>query len=148
MRVPLSTCRYRLAILWFAGFVLLAAILVGQQAFGHYGEDADAAWGWLLPNIVPTLSLMVGVLVAAQRAKRPETDKVDRAFFRLTLLISTAYLLLLLFTVLVQPVAHADPLTLMDSSKLYLGPFQGLATGMLAAFFMSASDEAAMTARG
>ena len=141
MRVPLSSCRYTLAILWFVGFVLLAGILVVQQAFGHYGDDADAAWGWLLPNIVPTLSLMVAVLVAAQRTKRPEKDTVDRAFFRLTFAISAAYLLLLLFTVLVQPVAHADPLTLMDGSKLFLGPFQGLATGLLAAFFMSASDD-------
>ncbi|HET9068972.1 MAG TPA: hypothetical protein VFN28_10030 [Amaricoccus sp.] len=141
MRVPLSTCRYRLAILWLAGFFVLAGLLAIQHALGHYGEDADAAWGWLLPNVVPTLSLMVGVLVAAQRSKPPDRESVDRTFFRLSFLVSLAYLGFLLFTILVQPFATLAPLALMDGSKLYLGPFQGLATGMLAAFFMSATDE-------
>ena len=125
---------------------MLAFLLVVQHTLGHYGEDADAAWGWLLPNVLPTLSLMVGVLVAAQRAKHTEAETVDRNFYRLSFAISAAYLLFLLFTVLIQPYASQDPLALMDSSKLYLGPFQGLATGMLAAFFVSGSEGSAPAA--
>jgi hypothetical protein len=145
MRIQLSGCRYTLAILWFLGFGALAGILAVQQAFGYYDDNANDAWGWLLPNVVPTLSLMVGVLVAAQRAQQPEKETVDRAFFLLSLATSVIYLGLLLLTVLLQPAAHSDPLTLMDNSKLYLTPVQGLATGLLAAFFMSGSYEAAGT---
>ncbi len=143
MRVPLSACRHKLAILWFVGSFLLVVLLALQHALGHYGDDPDSAWGWLLPNVFPTLSLMMGVLAAAQRSKHPDKGDVDRTFFRLSWAVSAAYLGLLLFTVLVQPFARLDPLDLMESSKLYLGPFQGLATGLLAVFFMSASDDAA-----
>ena len=141
MKVPLSSCRYKLASLWMGGFFILAVVLVVQQVLGHYGNDADAAWTWLLPNVVPTLSLMVGVLVAAQRSKHPERESVDRNFYRLSLSVSLAYLGFLLLTILIQPFASQAPLTLMESSKNLLTPFQGLATGMLGAFFVSGTDD-------
>ena len=47
----------------------------------------------------------------------------------------------MLFTLLVQPFSPVDPLPLMESSRLYLTPFQALATGMLGAFFISRDED-------
>ncbi len=140
-KISLPTCRYRLTVIWFGGFFLISFIVVLQQAMNYYGGDAEMAWAWLLPNTVPTLSLMVGVLVAAQRSKPTRRETVDRSFYRLTLTISLIYLFLLLFTLLIQPVSPLEPLALMEGSRLYLTPFQGLATGMLGAFFISRDED-------
>ena len=128
-------------MVWFGGFFAIAFLIVMQQVMGYYGRDAEQAWAWLLPNTVPTLSLIVGVLVAAQRSKPAKRETVDRSFYRLTLGVALIYLFLILFTILAQPFSPLEPLALMEGSRLYLTPCQGLATGMLGAFFISRDEE-------
>ena len=134
MKMPMSRCRYWLLGIWLGGAGLVAVILFAQQVFGNYGEEAGSAWSWFTPNVVPTLSLMVAVLVAAQA--EDEGRLVDRAFFLMTLGCSGFFLLLLLLTVLLQPFVEPPPLDVLQGSAWYLVPFQGLATGMLGAFFI------------
>src|SRR3546814_3400024 len=82
---------------------------------------------------MPTLSLIVGVLVADRRAAGKGQDArqagkpVDDLFFRLGAGMSVLYLLLVALSVLVQPLLpQATPLELMQRSNLWLGPLQGL----------------------
>lgn len=132
---PLSSCRYRLAAIWFSGAGLIGFLLFVQQIRGFYGPDAELAWTWFSHYIVPTLSLMVAVLVATHHEpSQPET--VDRGLFRLTVAVSVVFLVLALATILAQPLSTRTPLELMQDSTLYLTPFQGLATGLLGAFFI------------
>ncbi len=139
MKIEVRTCRYTLIVTWFAGACVIALILIVQQVRGYYGEDADLAWSWFTPNVVPTLSLMIAVLVGAQQDSGPDRH-VDRAFYRLTFTASVFYLALLLGTVLVQPFASRQPLDVMKDSIWYLAPFQGLSTGLLGAFFMKRAE--------
>ncbi len=139
MKIDVRHCRYTLMVTWFAGACVIALILIAQQVRGYYGDDADVAWSWFTPNVVPTLSLMVAVLVAAQQETGP-ARQVDRAFYRLTLAVSAFYLALLLGTVLVQPFAARQPLEVMKDSLWYLAPFQGLSTGLIGAFFLKKSE--------
>lgn len=131
-------CQYRLLGVWLAGAGLLGAILVVQQMRGYYGADAQAAWAWFSPNVVPTVSLMVAVVVAAQQ--QHEDRQVDRAFYRMTLAASVIFLLLLFATVLAQPFTDSTPLELMQGSTLYLAIFQAFAAGMLGAFFIKKGE--------
>jgi hypothetical protein len=115
---------------------VVALILFVQQIRNYYGDDIELAWSWFSTNFVPTLSLMVAVLVSAQHETDATRRMVDRSFYWTTLAVSSVFLLLLLATVLVQPIAVRSPLELMQGSTWYLTPFQGLATGMLGAFFI------------
>jgi len=135
--IPMARCKRRLATVWFVLSGLIFLLLVVQTVMGRYGDGATDAWGWFLPNVMPTLSLIVAVLVLDQLdkgAKSPRT--ADRFLFRLAISLSAAYLLLILLSILIQPFAPLPPLQLMQQSNLWLGPLQGLVAGALGAFFI------------
>jgi hypothetical protein len=131
-------CKRRLATVWFALGGVIFLLLVIQTVMGYYGQRATDAWGWFLPNVMPTLSLIVGVLVLDQMGAGVKTRTADAFLYRLALGLSCAYLLLILLSILVQPFAPLPPLELMQQSNLWLGPLQGLVAGTLGAFFIKA----------
>jgi cobalamin synthase len=142
MSAPLSleTSRRRLAVLWFAGAAVSFVTLLAQTLLGRYGKESEQAWGWLLPSVVPTLSLIIGVL-AVSANKPPRADLVvDRFFYRLSWWLSAVYLATVAATLFVQPLTRWAPLDLMLRSNLWLGPMQGLVAAALAAFFFRPPD--------
>ena len=136
--LPMMRCKRRLATIWFllAGVIFL--LLVIQTVMGAYGPRATEAWGWFLPNVMPTLSLIVGVLVLDQMGRGVKTRTANAFLYRLALGLSCAYLLLILLSILIQPFAPLARLELMHQSNLWLGPLQGLVAGALGAFFIKA----------
>jgi H+/Cl- antiporter ClcA len=138
MTLPMIACKRRLAALWFGGAGILFFILLFQSIFGRYGERASDAWSWLLPTIMPTLSLVIGVLVMDALGKGISVIEVDAFLFKLTFGISTAYLVAVLSLFLFQPFTNVSPFELMSQSNLWLGPFQGLVAGAMGAFFVKA----------
>ena len=134
--LPMARCKRRLATVWFILSGLIFLLLVVQTVMGRYGDGATDAWGWFLPNVMPTLSLIVAVLVLDQMGKGARTGTADRFLFRLAISLSAAYLLLILLSILIQPFAALPPLQLMQQSNLWLGPLQGLVAGALGAFFI------------
>jgi hypothetical protein len=136
--IPMARCKRRLATVWFVLSGLIFLLLVAQTVMGRYGNGATDAWGWFLPNVMPTLSLIVAVLVLDQMGKGAQARTADRFLFRLAISLSAAYLLLILLSILVQPFAPLPPLQLMQQANLWLGPLQGLVAGALGAFFIKA----------
>ena len=135
MTIAMSAAKRRLSVVWFTGAALLSILMIGQTILGHY-EDAEDAWSWLLPGIVPTLSLIVGVLVVDALGKGAADRRVDRFMFRVALGLSLFYLLLVAAPVLMQPFAQLPPGELLKLSNLWLAPAQGLVSAALAAFFV------------
>lgn len=135
-RVSMVTCKRRLATLWFLASGFLFLVVTTQTIFGKYGDQATDAWGWLLPTILPTLSLILGVLVMDARGKVVREQEVDRFLFDLTVGLSAVYLLMVALTIFVQPLVSTGAIALMKQSKLWLGPFQGLVSGSMGAFFV------------
>jgi hypothetical protein len=136
--LPMVRCKRRLATVWFVLGGVIFLLLVIQTVMGYYGQRATDAWGWFLPNVMPTLSLIVGVLVLDQMGGGVKTRTADAFLYRLALGLSCAYLLLILLSILIQPFAPLPPLELMQQSNLWLGPLQGLVAGALGAFFIKA----------
>ena len=137
-RLPLVACQRRLAALWLTGAALLLLLMVVQSMGNKYGNATADAWGWLLPTVVPTLSLIVGAFAAAARQKS-ETATVDRFSFRLTFALSAVYLVLILIVPLAQPLTGRPPLELMHLSTLWLQAVQGIVGIALGAYFVSGS---------
>lgn len=152
MKPPLSesAARWRLAYFWLAGAGLVFLILVVQSLTGYYEPKTEQAWSWFLPTVMPTLSLIIGVLVADARKRRQalqddepaEPTPAHRPLYRLSGALSALYLLMVTVSILVQPLLASlpepiKPLELMTRSNLWLGPLQGLTAAALAYFFTS-----------
>jgi hypothetical protein len=131
-RVPLRDCQVRLLILWAGlGGLALVVLLIQVAPGGVYAGRSSDLLDWFLPTVMPTISLMVGTLVAEKRAEPSPT--VDRFAYRLALWLSVLYLLI----VIVALLAFADSRTPLDdlrgSAKLITAIYGlvGLALGVL-----------------
>ncbi len=137
-KISMSKCKKNLSTLWFLSAGILFFILIMQSILGHYGEQYREAWEWLLPNIIPTLSLIISVLVMDALGKSVKTESIDSYMFKFTFSLSLIYLLTILITILLQPFSTISPIELMKRSILWLGPFQGLVSASIVAFFVKA----------
>ncbi len=143
MTTSMVECKRRLATLWFSGAAVLFVVLLVQSIFGRYGSRTSDAWSWLLPTLMPTLSLVIGVLVMDSLGKGVMVKRADKFLFKLTSGMSVVYLVAVLLIFVLQPLSPVGPFELMGQSSLWLGPFQGLVAGAMGAFFVKAPDEAA-----
>jgi hypothetical protein len=143
--MTLTKSKWVFASIWLGGAGLVFLVLVVQSLVGRYGSQSEDAWAWYLPTVMPTLSLIIGVLASDFRAAATSatTDaKVlpvsAKGLLWLGVALSVFYLLLVAVTILVQPfLQDVSPIDLMHRSNLWLGPLQGLTAGVLAAFFRS-----------
>jgi hypothetical protein len=142
--LTLGSCKRRLATLWFGAFAILFLIVLVQSSFGHYGAQLEDAWGWFLPTLLPTLSLMVGVLVVDVKTGSSRGRSAEPFAFRLAFGVSMFYLIIVLATLLLQPFAApaGEAVKYLKVSNLWLAPIQGLATAALGAFFIKTESSA------
>ena len=135
-RLPVVSCQWRLAWAWFIGAGLTFLLLLTQTTSGKYGEQYTKVWSWFLPTVVPTLTLVIGALVYDAK-DQPSTATIDKRMFTLSLILSIAYLFLVLGTLLSTPFSRATPVEWIGQSHLWLSPVQGLVSSALGAFFVS-----------
>ena len=140
--VTLDVARWRLALIWFPSCGLLFFLLVLQSLGGAFEGDLQRAWGWALPNFLPTLSLMLSVFAADALHKTESEIRVRKTFLTLSVWLSIFYLVTLLFTVLSQPIvlfynpdAAFSRIEMLETSNLWLGPLQGLVVVALGVLF-------------
>jgi hypothetical protein len=148
MAVTVTYCKRRLAAAWFVGAGVVFFVVLIQSMLGRYGEDVNEAWGWLLPTVMPTLSLIIGVLVFDAMRTEDPTRTIDKFLFRLTLGLSISYLSAVLLVIALQPFAKVPALQLMTEANIWLGPFQGLVAAALGAFFVKAAQDGASVEKG
>jgi len=135
--ISLKTCKKRLAALWFTmGPIILLFLVVISLLGKKLGNKADEAWGWFLPTVMPTLSLIIGVLVIDAIDPQQTDKKVERFLFWLAFDLSFFYLTIVILTILIQPFTDSTLPDLMKVSNLWLGPIQGLVAAVLGAFFI------------
>jgi hypothetical protein len=127
-------------MVWFIGggvpFLMLAARTLGVGA----RFNVEVAWGWLLPAILPTLSLMIGVIASGES---PGKGEIDSFQFRLAWWLSLIYLSLVTASLLATWLNGSD----LNTFKVFLGPIQGLVAGLLAFFFGRARSASKTTLR-
>jgi hypothetical protein len=134
----LEHARSRLLVIWMIGGGLVFLILTIQSILGRYGDKLQAVWSWFIPTVVPTLSLMVGVLGASALTQDLEEKKIVRVFFfQVSQALSVFYLASLFLTIALEPVTKIAATDLYTMSNYWLGPLQGLVLAALGVLFVS-----------
>jgi hypothetical protein len=136
-RLPVVECQRRLAILWLAGTGAAFLVVLAQTIGGKYGEESGKAWAWFVPTVLPTASLIVGVIIA--QGRQPESgDTVSRLSYSLSWWLSLLYLILVLLTPIAEPLAgYQNPLDFLTTSTAWLTPVQSLVSIALGGFFVA-----------
>ena len=142
-KVPTRECRKRLSIVWFTLGGLLMLFLILKSLSGGFGEGVNDVWAWFLPTLMPTFSLIVGVLALDLGAGATKVEKhVDRLLYRLALWLSVVYLVVVALPIFIAPLVQHSNVDLMKMSHLWLGPLQGLVAGVVGAFFLKGEERA------
>jgi hypothetical protein len=139
--MPLDRVRNHLARLWFLGVVLIVGIVVVQSLLGKYGDRTENAWEWLLPTIMPTIGMIVSVLGYSAFDATASRFTVRKNFYHIAVWLSVFYQFLVLLTILIQPLVGTDPVALMHTSNLWLGPIQGIVASALGVLFVSSKPK-------
>jgi hypothetical protein len=148
--IPLERARWSLARLWFIASAIIFVLLVAQSIGGAYEGALQTAWGWALPNFIPTLALMVSVFAAD--ALRPYSDappsQVREPFYKLSFGLSIFYLFVFLATILSEPIflyvrqgEKVTAIDLLQVSNLWLGPLQGIVVAALGVLFFLKDED-------
>lgn len=136
MTDSMQVAKRRLATIWFTGAGLLFVILFLLTFVPSYANSVTGTWSWYLPTVMPTLSLIVGVLVADASAGTPASRGADPFLFRLALGLSVFYLVVVSMTPLMNVFSARSMTDLLNLSHVWLAPLQGLASAALGAFFV------------
>src|ERR1051326_4090724 len=112
--VPLEQARAKLAGIWFIGSGAVFIILVVQSILGKFGGRLQEVWAWFVPNVLPTLALMLGILGANALTAAQDKRQVKEFFFKLSKYLSIFYVAILALTILLEPLSR------MESVQLYM----------------------------
>ena len=137
-QIPMERCKRHLALLWLVGSAILFILLIAQTVGNHYGDKDNEAWGWLLPNLMPTLLLIVGALMADAFGTGAKAKSVDDFVYKVALALSAVYLFMVVLPIGLQPYVSYTPIELLKRSNLWLGPLQGLVSAAVGVFFVKA----------
>ncbi len=139
MKIEMIKAKKKIATLWFIFSGVILLLIMIQSIMGRFETKSDEAWGWILPTIIPTLSLILSIFIVDIRNTRSSKIFVDIFYYRLTISFSAFYLLTVLLIILLQPFTGTPIITLMKNSNIFLGPFQGLVSSSMVFFFFKES---------
>lgn len=132
--IKFDKAKKNMAILWliFAAMIFTIFIIMTFTKFQNYDQTA---WNWLLPSLLPTLSLIIGVLVTDSSSKTDLDVTVGRFYYIIAMGCSVFYLTLLLGLILLHSEMSIDIETMFKRSNIFLGPLQGLVSASIGIFY-------------
>ena len=140
MNINMRRAKQFLAILWLGFGGVIFAIILFQIASGRYPDHYDDIWEWYMQFIIPTLSMIIGVLVWEAVNRKTFEVTIDKFLFRISFWISFAFLLAIVATLLLTGLAETQmnttPFKFVEISKVYLVPIQSLVNATLGIFFV------------
>lgn len=141
MKMQMNICQTRLMLVWVAGCIILLLVAWLQIVFGHYGENGRDVVEWLLPAIIPTLSLVIGVWANNALKKPKSTEKVGKGIYRIVIVASIFYLTFIGLVFAIQPMVARPPLAVIKDSSLIIAPLQGVVCAFIGIFFTQDSKK-------
>ncbi len=144
--LDLDRARSLLARVWFIGSALPFGVLMIQSILGRYYNpltkisQLDEVWSWFIPTVVPTLSLLTGIIGASALGQQDER-KVRKTFLDLTLWLSATYLAVLSLTIFLEPFSPYEGADFFKITNFWITPIQGLTIAATGFLFSSSSPK-------
>jgi ABC-type Fe3+ transport system permease subunit len=144
--ISLERVRLALGGVWLLGGGAVLVVVIFQVLLGRFEDHSQEAISWLLPTIMPTLTMILTTLGYTALDATYATALVRKSFFWVALVSSLFYLLLILLTVLLQAKQTPDGRILMTGKEmldqmhlasLWLGPIQAVVASVLGVLFAS-----------
>ncbi|TDW68990.1 hypothetical protein EDF57_101884 [Novosphingobium sp. PhB55] len=131
-----------ITLIWW-GFGLAILLMFIWAAFDEavFGAFREQAIDWIIPHLIPTMSLTGAVAYTSSSDPQKETSPQARFAFLLACLISVVYLLVLAAVIILALTGSVGESSrgavdaLAEWNKL-LGVFQGLAASAIGVFFV------------
>ncbi|MDQ6765287.1 MAG: hypothetical protein M3Z22_04190 [Verrucomicrobiota bacterium] len=142
-RIDLERARNSLALIWFSGAFVCVLLVIIQSILGRFSGFTQEFWGWFTPTIFPTLALIVGVIGGTVFDDDSDRRTVKRFFYRAAVGLSLVYFLVLLLTMMLEPLAGSHDMQFYNLANYWLSPIQGLVVAALGALFNSRKRTAA-----
>src|SRR5260370_39122668 len=124
-RMDLVAGQGTLLLIWLIGSIPAVTLLLART-FGPNADEIERVWAWLLPSVMPTLSLVVGTYAATALTESPKTKTVEVLFFRVAAGLSLAYLAVVVFAILLYPLSPPPATKSLERVGLVLWPVHGL----------------------
>lgn len=134
-----ADCQWRLASVWLSGAGVLLALFLVQVAGRKFDGEETRAWAWLLPNVVPVLT-MIGGAVSYQVSRPKVRIEVNPFAYRAAVALSVVYLAILLLVLLLIPLAETrgtSPIAWVTQCQVPITALSAIVGGALGAFFVS-----------
>jgi hypothetical protein len=131
--ISFKKAQTKLVVLWSVGSLIIFSLWFFMTLATRFDNIISDAWGWLLPNILPTLSLILGVFFY-QLKNSPEDVKIEKIYLNLCFYISFFYFLILLMIIL----SYRSTTPILDyyrSFNIVLAPLQGIVGIPIGIFF-------------
>jgi len=117
-RLPLVACQKRLLTVWgVLGGLALAVVVFQVMPGGVYEAHRAEVLDWFLPTVVPTLTLMIGAVVALGMAP-DQSATVDGLTYRLALWLSVVYLVVVIVALLMYAQSRSPVADLKGSAAV------------------------------
>jgi len=129
------------AIWWGFGILLISVFMWLSSVDSVFGLKQDIAVDWLLPHLIPTMTLTGAAAYAGSDKAAAREKPTGKAPFVLACVASVFYLALLSFIIVTtlagspQESANGVVDALLSKNKI-LGVFQGLAASAIGVFFV------------
>jgi hypothetical protein len=147
MKIELAKARRRLCRVWFIMSGVIFFIFFYQTLEHRFKNVLDEAWTWLLPHLLPTLTMILAVFLyqanQSRRAAGAEIDKqIDPFLPNLAAVTSVIYLLSLMVIILSYEESTEQPITeYYHTFDIFLTPFQSLITAAIGLVFYTSDRE-------
>jgi hypothetical protein len=124
--------------LWLVALVAVFFLFIAYSTMlPIFGDKAEMAWQWLMPNLLPPFGLVFGLEITARASKGADKTAIqakaktaDAATWSVA--ISAVYLVVLLFSAISMPFAD-DPIGFLNRSNFWLTPLLAVTTAVLGA---------------
>lgn len=129
-----------LSSLWFILSGIIGFLMIIQTISDKYGSFTSEVWNWLLPSIIPTLSLIMSIFIIDIKGKQ-SNRQIDSFYFKLSFSLSLLYLLTILLMIITisESKEGINKINFLKDSNIFLGPFQGLVNASMGFFFFKKS---------